>query len=241
MERRGGAILVDRNLRDWWGWPNPFYVMAWLDLLMTAAHTAHTRDFQGTPVDVARGQLVTSLRILAKRWDVSVKRVRTFLAKLEKTGAIQAQQRAHPGTLLTIVNYDEYQTWPNRGGTAKGTRGAQQGHSRGTQKNKGERITTKENVELPPGLDEDAFKNVWVEWLAYRCENRWSTKPAWAKRQLAMLAEHGPAVAIAAINESMRQGWKGVFPNKIESKTTKTRNGNKIGPDGLEITDEYLH
>ena len=131
MHRRG-AILIDRNLWDWWGWGKPFYVMAWLDLLMMAAWEEHTRDFQGCPVRVERGQLITSLRILARRWGVSVKRVRTLLANFEKQGSISTHQGAHPGTLVTITNYRDYQKWPNERGTGKGTPRAQQGHSRGT-------------------------------------------------------------------------------------------------------------
>lgn len=73
--------------------------------------------------------------------------------------------------------------------------------------------------EIPePLAASPAFVATWAEWLTCRRENRWSTKPAWAKRQLAMLAEHGPDVARAALEMAMSQGWQSVWPAKVRSE-----------------------
>ena len=135
--RSRGFILLDRNIVEWWGWSDPFRVKAWLDLLLIAAYRRHYRDFQGHPVHVERGQLVTSYRILAKRWGCSVKKVRTLIKRLEESGAIRAQPRAHLGTLITVRNYGAYQDPSNRGGTARDPRRTRRGHGTGTQNIKG--------------------------------------------------------------------------------------------------------
>ncbi len=83
--------------------------------------------------------------------------------------------------------------------------------------------------EMPEVLNTSAFKAKWKEWLAYRREHGWSVKPAWQKKQLAKLAPHGPVTAAAALQQSMEQGWRSVWPEKLEGK-----GGDHKGPDGLD-------
>lgn len=82
----------------------------------------------------------------------------------------------------------------------------------GKEKGSGEKPL---GVELPAGLGTPVFRATWAEWIGYRRQHGWSVKAPWAQRQLAMLAEHGPEVAAAALQQSMRQGWQGVFPEKV--------------------------
>lgn len=153
MAKRRGSITIDRNLRDWWGWSNPLYVRSWLDLLMMAAWRDHTRDFQGTPVRVKRGQIVTSQRILAERWSCGRQIVRTFLRNLDKTDAISTRKLTHQYTLITICNYEDYQLQPNDQPTEKPTANPQPTHGQPTanpQKNTANTGKARENT-LAPG------------------------------------------------------------------------------------------
>ena len=89
---------------------------------------------------------------------------------------------------------------------------------------------------LPEILDTPEFAAKWDEWLACRRQQGWSTKAPWQLRQLNMLAKHGPEIAMAAIENSMNQGYQGVFPEKAKAG----RHGSGKGsPDGLEVTDDY--
>ena len=89
---------------------------------------------------------------------------------------------------------------------------------------------------MPEVLDTPAFTAKWDEWLAYRKQQRWSTKAPWQLRQLNMLAKHGPEIAMAAIENSMNQGYQGVFPEKAKAG----RHGSGKGsPDGLEGAEDY--
>lgn len=67
---------------------------------------------------------------------------------------------------------------------------------------------------LPPGLDTPDFRRAWSDWCRYRKEARHPLKPMTAERQLRMLAEHGPAAAVAMIEQSLTHGWRGLFPLK---------------------------
>ncbi len=84
-----------------------------------------------------------------------------------------------------------------------------------------------DSVEVPAPLNTEEFSAVWTEWLTYRRRHRWSTRPDWAARQLKMLAAHGPAIAIAALQQSMAQGWQGVFPDKVRREPPP--------PDGIPV------
>ena len=72
-----------------------------------------------------------------------------------------------------------------------------------------------QGVTLPAGLETEAFRSAWADWLAYRRECKVSTyKPRALAAQLAMMAEWGHDVAIESIRQSIRQQWRGLFEPK---------------------------
>lgn len=89
---------------------------AWLDLIQSARFedseiTSHIGNYE---ITWNRGQYPVSTSFLAKRWDWSVQKVRTFLEKLkkEKMITINSEQVVK---IITLCNYDEYNSTPNRG------------------------------------------------------------------------------------------------------------------------------
>lgn len=102
---------------------------AWLWLISEAAwkpKTVRVGSAGGT-VTLERGEIAHSLRFLAEKWQWSVKRVRGFLDRSEKTGRI-SRKRAHDGAVLTICNYDKFQLGGHTEGQSEGTRRAHEGH-----------------------------------------------------------------------------------------------------------------
>jgi hypothetical protein len=73
---------------------------AWMDLISQARWKP-----QG---GLQRGQLRTSIRFLAARWNWGKDRVLTFLRDLENSGSVTRQQAGRSGSILTICNYDRY-------------------------------------------------------------------------------------------------------------------------------------
>jgi len=67
-------------------------------------------------------------------------------------------------------------------------------------------------VSIPEALAVEAFKAAWESWCDYRTETRKGIKPRTAKAQLAELAGWGPEAAVQSINQSIRNGWTGLFP-----------------------------
>lgn len=109
-DKKKGWVLLYRSIRDSWIWDyKPFDPgRAWIDLILDANHD-DGKVFTGTSlISIKRGQDWVSVRSLAERWGWSKDRVRKFLKLLESDSMIRI--KATPfGTLLTIVNYEDFQ------------------------------------------------------------------------------------------------------------------------------------
>lgn len=73
-------------------------------------------------------------------------------------------------------------------------------------------------VELPEGLQAEPFPAAWSEWLAYRRERRLSSRDRTLRAQLASLAPLGPVAAAECVGLSIRQGWQGLFPERMAAR-----------------------
>ena len=71
---------------------------------------------------------------------------------------------------------------------------------------------------IPESLNVPEFCEAWSEWVQYRREKgkRFELTPRAAKLEFAELAEWGVARAIAAIHESIRRGWQGIYEKRQE-------------------------
>lgn len=123
-----GFVLIHRRLFGsedrYWNEDRPRTRWeAWVDLIQMAAHSDHEVFFDGGVIRVARGQVPTSERRLAERWRWTRKRVRTFLRQLE-TGSRLVRKRSREGahglSVLTLCNYEAYQSPGSREGPTEG-------------------------------------------------------------------------------------------------------------------------
>lgn len=125
--------------------PEPFTDReAYLWSIEQAAFEEHRQWFNGTLYTVGRGEFVTSIHAMAKAFQWTDKRVRGFAERMSKAGK-WAKRGAHEGakapTLLTVRNYDVFQS-PKRAkgeatGEEEGNRGAKQGQSEGVEQKEG--------------------------------------------------------------------------------------------------------
>lgn len=110
-----GFITVPRALRESQVWGDR--LCWWLDLVMMARFRDGPYPICGTEVRVRRGQLVTTAPFLGQRWGTNDKVVHRYWRKLQRQGTIQRESVSIGGTrdgttcvtLITILNYDEYQ------------------------------------------------------------------------------------------------------------------------------------
>lgn len=139
-----GHIKLSRKLFDsdaWWTEKRAFSRFeAWVDMLQLAAWKPAAIEYHGESIRLARGELVLSIRLAARRWGWTPKKTRGFLERARGMARVRAQRETLAGTVYLIVNYDTYQSsrepkatpegTPE--GTDKGIERAQQGHSEGT-------------------------------------------------------------------------------------------------------------
>lgn len=118
-----GWIRIWRKIKTnpLWEADKPFpRVLAWIDLLIRAAYEDDDVWFMGNTIRLARGELVTSLRILAKEWGWSKNKVDRFINQLVELKMVE--KRDSSLLKVFIVNYGKYQPLEEAGGTRKGQR-----------------------------------------------------------------------------------------------------------------------
>lgn len=69
---------------------------------------------------------------------------------------------------------------------------------------------------LPPQIDTPEFNKAWHDWEIHRIEIRHALTPSTRTRQIKKLAKAGAEQAIAMLEQSIEQGWQGLFP--VEGK-----------------------
>lgn len=109
----GYWIKVYRKIRESAIWNNnePFdYRSAWIDLIMEANVKPNTFIYKGQTITVKRGEYYTSVRKLSNRWHWSKDKVNRFLKVLIKLDMVRKHNDIKCATLLTIVNYSDYQS-----------------------------------------------------------------------------------------------------------------------------------
>jgi len=105
-----GYVKLHRQLieSDFWA-SEPFTKpQAWVDLFSLANHKPGRIWIRGIEIFVNRGQTAVSELTLTKRWKWSRNKVRNFLKWLKKEQQIE-QQKTRVTSLITIINYDQYQ------------------------------------------------------------------------------------------------------------------------------------
>ena len=106
-----GWVKAYRSLQEHWVWQEkPFSKgQAWIDLMLRANHSEKKVMRNGELFVIKRGQRLTSIKGLADRWGWSRKKVSGFLDRLELDGMME-QERTTKDTLVTLVNYDFFQS-----------------------------------------------------------------------------------------------------------------------------------
>ncbi|PEL12689.1 DnaD domain-containing protein [Bacillus sp. AFS017336] len=106
-----GWISLHRKVRDHWLFEEKRSFSrfeAWVDLLMEVNHQDNKVLLGNELIDVKRGQKITSMDQLAKRWGWGKTKTYKFVKLLESEQMITIKTNTKR-TVITIVNYDFYQ------------------------------------------------------------------------------------------------------------------------------------
>lgn len=203
-----GWIKVHRDVTEhpvFKGQPVRLGVFVWL--LCNVAWKPTRIDVQGKTVDVERGQICISLRKLAEQCGVTLKVVRSVLERL-KMDTVVGTETVNGRTLITICNYDKYQTADDTSGTAegteKGTRGAQQGHI----KEEGKKVKNSPNGERARGARLPDDWSLPMDW------GRWALGEGWPEDVIRTEADKFRDHWISATGQSAtKRDWLAAWRN----------------------------
>lgn len=110
-DKSKGWIRLHRSVMDCFiydGYAFDYY-HAWCDILLNSNHKDKGIMFDGQLITIKRGQWLTSIRKLSNRWGWSKDKVSRYLNTLVENQMI-TKDCDKKRTLLTLVNYDFYQT-----------------------------------------------------------------------------------------------------------------------------------
>lgn len=220
-----GWIKLHRKITE-----NPMYfserftrMQAWIDLLIMANHGGRIIYIRGNKVEVKRGEIARSTEGLAQRWMWSRGKVIRFLNELENSKMI-VQQKNRVITLLSILNYDVYQS---DGTTDKTADGQQMVHEQECKNVKNDNINkeaTKKNksvsekIENYLGMISENWREPVEIWLNYKKERKeiYKTERSFKSffKTIEKESQNNPAIFLAAVEQSIKNNWSGVFPKK---------------------------
>lgn len=151
-----------------------------------------------------------------------------WLNSLAEMGCVELQSMHNRCTIVTVCNYDTYQSGENEVCTTNAqpahnqcTTGAQPAHT----EEEGKNIRRKEGKKksdaahpapIPESLNTTAFCDAWNSFRQMRLEIKKPFKPTGEVATLKKLAKWGVDKAIVALEKSTENQWQGVFEPKPE-------------------------
>lgn len=119
-----GWICLHRKMLEWEWYDDANATRLFIHCLLKANHG----DKKWRGIEVKRGSFITSYDSLSKELGLTVKQIRTALTKLKRTSEVASKSNSQH-TVLTVINYDQYQDE----GKQKGGQGASEGQAGGKQ------------------------------------------------------------------------------------------------------------
>ena len=250
MEQNNGWIAVNRSVLKHWVHDDLEQFGAWIDLLLMANHESRKLPVNGEIVVIERGQMFTSYRSLAKRWSWSLGRVKRFIDVLEADEMVNASKTAN-GTLLTLVNYSVYQDLQNTNETKKerkrnadGTLTERSRNADGTLTERNNNINNINNdnkdnnvnnitpLNPPTGAkgvqyfpNDERLEEAFKAFLEMRKKRKNANTDYAIKLLLSKLEKLStdPDTQVKIIEQSIENGWIGLFELRNNDHKTKTQ------------------
>lgn len=202
-------------------WENPTFrnlleVGIWSWICDTAVWQETRIRFNGELITLQRGQLITSIRFIAKGFCISEQAARTFLDHINTDGMINTQA-THRGTIITICNYDKYQSNENTDNTPL----TQHQHTTNTNKKEDKKERKKDNnIEL---LSKEILPDFvpQAEWDSFLEMRKKMKKPPTEKAKMLLIQileklknlGHDPKLVL---EQSIMNNYQGLFELKSE-------------------------
>ena len=222
MDINNGWIKLHRKLLD-----NPVvmkdsdYLAVWIYLLLNASHTEYPVLFGGKKISLKAGQLITGRKSIASTLGISESKVRRILDLFEIDQQID-RQRSNKNSLVSILNWDKYQIFDQQSDQQATNKRPTSDQQATTNKNNKNIKNIKECKEIIYS-DVPELNEAIIAFIDYRK----SIKKPMSDRAITLLLgklnkmSNSVQEQIEILNQSILNGWQGIFPLKNDSGTGK--------------------
>ena len=216
-----GWFAVSREILDhpiFKGRPDRLY--AWIWILSNAAYKDTQQDVGGAIIDVPRGCLCASQAMMQSGTGMSRQSLRTFINLLENANVVSptsATKATKSRTMLKVCNYDKYQASQPSEQPKSNQRATKEQPTKETSKQINNNKTPKPprgDAALAQILGKVCSSDVAVDFVQHRRAIKAPMTEVAAERIAKKLEGHASPDAVLSL--SIENGWKGVFPEKVE-------------------------
>lgn len=220
----GGWLKLYRKLiqKPIWKQSTPEQKAILITILCMVNHEEQEWEWQGKKYVCQPGQVITSLEKIKNETGkgISIQNVRTALKRFEKLGFL-TNESTKESRLITVLNWELYQSLDTEL-TKKLTNGSQRGN-KGLTTNKNDKNdkNDKKNKNISAQLQKaiEDFKDY-----------RKKIKKPMTDRAVELLIDKLNKLAnddetkIAILNQSIVNGWQGIFPLRQDTEKSKSSN-----------------
>ena len=221
-----GWISIHRQLQSHWLWDDkPFSKgQAWIDMLLLANHADNKFLLGNELIEIQSGSFITSERKLAERWGWSRKKVSSFFTLLQNEEMLVVKKN-HQRTAITIVNYGIFQGSEEEKEPQKNRKRTTKEPRKNTNNN-----DNNDNNENNIVYDADPELNkAIISFVEFRENIKKPMSEHAVKLLISKLKKMTPDIQkqIEILNQSIVNGWQGIFPLKEEGQENKPRKQQK--------------
>ena len=218
MTDNNGWIKLHRKLLD-----NPVvmkdtdHLAVWIYLLLNASHTEYPVLFKGKKIMLQPGQLITGRKSIASTLCISESKVRRILDLFEIDQQIE-RQKSNKNSLVSIRNWDKYQIFDQQNDQQPTNNRPTTDQQPTTNKKIKNIKKVKEDKEIIYS-DSPELNEAIISFIDYRK----SIKKPMTDRAVTLLLgklnklSNSIPEQIEILNQSIMNGWQGVFPLKNEN------------------------
>lgn len=215
---KNGWVKLHRKMLD-----NPIimkdaeHLAVWMYLLLNATHAEYPALFKGQKIMLQPGQLITGRKSIANTLDVSESKVTRILNMFEIEQQIE-QQTSNKNRIITVVNWDKYQfcdQLPEQQLNNNRTTTEQQLNTNKKVKN----VKNEKNV-INTYSNNPKLNEAILEFMKFRKSVKKPMTDNAVKLMLGKLNKMTSSIdaQIEIINQSIMNGWTGLYPLKQTRK-----------------------
>lgn len=237
----GDYIKLNRKILEWEWYSDINTCRLFLHFLLKANWKAG--KFQGTTVP--RGSFVSSIRHLSEETMLTEREIRTAITHLKSTGEVTSESHSKY-SLFTVVRYDLYQTndtqidrqetserQTNDKRTTTIEEGKKERKEEGKNKKKKDTTVSQEKSYYP---NDDLLNKALLDFLTFRAEIKAPMTDHAIDLLMKKLSVYDSDTAIAMLEQSILNRWKGIFPLK---ENGKQKQPGSFNDDMRRWADQY--